>query len=172
MERKNAVTMTGIPLTLMGNEIKTGQHAPGVIVLDADLSEKNLGNFKNKIKLIASVPSLDTPVCDLQIKRFNDEAVSMSKDIQIIFISMDLPFAQKRFCQAYNIKNVKVFSDHRDASFGTNYGVLIKELRLLSRAVFIVDKNDAVRYVQYVKEMSLPPDYDDVLKALKNIIVE
>ncbi|MBU1894991.1 MAG: thiol peroxidase, partial [Candidatus Omnitrophica bacterium] len=169
MERKNVATINGDSLTLVGEEIKIGQYAPRFIVRDANLSEKGLENFKDKIKLIASVPSLDTPVCDLQIKRFNDEAVSMSKDIQIIFISMDLPFAQKRFCQTYNIKNVKVFSDHKDANFGINYGVLIKELRLLSRAVFIIDMNDVVRYSQYVKEVSLPPDYADVLKALKTI---
>ena len=133
MERKNVVTAKGDPLTLLGEEIKTGQDAPDFKVLDADLKEAGLDNYKYKIKFIASVPSLDTPVCDLQIKRFNDEAANISKDISIIFISMDLPFAQKRFCQEYSIKKVKTYSDHRDADFGLKYGVLIKELRLLEK---------------------------------------
>ena len=169
MERKNAVTVKGGAVTLMGDEVKTGQAAPDFKVLDADLKEFGLAAFKNKIKLIASVPSLDTPVCDLQIKRFNDEAAKVSKDVVIIFISMDLPFAQKRFCEAYNIKKVKTFSDHRDASFGVNYGVLIKELRLLARAIFIIDRVDKVRYAEYVKELTNQPDFDRVLSALKSI---
>jgi thiol peroxidase len=120
--------------------------------------------------LIAAVPSLDTPVCDTEIKRFNDEAAKISKDVVIIFVSTDLPFAQKRFCGEFNIKKVKTLSDHREASFGVDYGVLIKELRLLARAIFIVDKDDVVRYVQLVKELSSPPDYDAALAALKEVI--
>ena len=169
MERNNAVTFKGNPITLIGEEIKIGQNAPDFKALTLDLKETHLESFKGKVKLIASVPSLDTPVCDLQIKRFNDEATKISKDVVIIFISMDLPFAQKRFCQAYNIKKVKTLSDHKDGSFGLNYGVLIKELRLLSRAIFIVDKNGKVVYVEYVKELGSPPDYEAALKALKNI---
>lgn len=170
MIRKNAITLEGKPLTLEGEEIKIGQKAPDFLVLDSNLKENNLENLKDKTKLIASVPSLDTPVCDLQIKRFNDEATRSSKDVSIIFVSMDLPFAQKRFCQVYNIKDVKTFSDHRDASFGVNYGVLIKELRLLARAVFIVDKKGIVRYVEYVKEISSHPDYNAALNALKTVV--
>ena len=170
IERKNVVTFKGNPVTLLGEEIKVGQKAPNFKILTSDLSEVSLGNFKGKIKLIASVPSLDTPICDLQIKRFNDEAAKISKDVVIIFISMDLPFAQKRFCDAYNIKKVKTFSDHKDGNFGLNYGVLIKELRLLSRAIFIIDKDGTVRYVEYVKEVGSQPDYEGALNALKKVV--
>jgi thiol peroxidase len=169
MERKDAVTAEGNPITLMGEEIKVGQDAPDFKVLDSSLNEKTLGDFKNKVKLVASVPSLDTPICDLQIKRFNDEATNVSKDIAILFISMDLPFAQKRFCQEYSIKKVKTFSDHRDSDFGVKYGALIKELRLLARAIFIIDKDDKVRYVEYVKDITNHPDYDGAIKVLKEI---
>lgn len=167
MERKGAVTFKGNPLTLEGPDIKPGQKAPDFRALSQGLELKGLADFKGKIKLIASVPSLDTPVCDSEIKRFNDEAAKVSKNVVIIFISMDLPFAQKRFCQEFDINNVKTFSDHREASFGINYGVLIKELRLLARAVFIIGKDETVKYVQIVKELSSPPDYDAALKMLK-----
>ncbi len=170
MERKNAVTMKGNPLTLTGDEIKVGQKAQDFRVLNTNMEEVLLSSFKNKIKLIASVPSLDTPVCDLEIKRFNDEASKLSKDLVIIFISMDLPFAQKRFCQANDIKIVKTLSDHRDADFGQKFGVLIKELRLLARAIFILDKNDIIKYMQVVPELSSHPDYDAALAGLKTII--
>jgi thiol peroxidase len=170
MERSGIVTIEGNPLTLIGEEVKAGQAAPAFTVLDADLKEVSLGDFKDKTKLIASVPSLDTPICDLQIKRFNDEATKLSKDIVVLFISMDLPFAQKRFCQAYDIKKVKTLSDHRDASFGAGYGVLIKELRLLSRAIFILDKGNKVTYTEYVKEVASHPDYDKALEALQAAI--
>ena len=170
MERTNVVTLKGNPLILMGDEVKAGQKAPDFKALTHDLAEKTLGDFKGKIKLIASVPSLDTPVCDLQIKRFNDEASSISKDVVIIFISMDLPFAQKRFCQEFNINKIKTLSDHRDADFGVKYGVLIKELRLLARAIFLIDKDDTVRYVEYVKEIGVPPNYEAALQAIKSIV--
>jgi len=170
VERKNVVTVKGSPVTLAGEDIKTGQKAQDFKALNTALEEVRLSSFKNKIKLIASVPSLDTPVCDLEIKRFNDEASKLSKDLVIIFISMDLPFAQKRFCQANDIKIVKTLSDHRDADFSQKFGVLIKELRLLARAVFILDKDDVIRYIQIVPELSSPPDYDAALLALKNII--
>lgn len=167
MERNNVATFKGNPITLMGEEVKIGQDAPDFKVLTSDLKEIDLSAFKDKIKLIASVPSLDTPICDLQIKRFNDEASQISKDIIIIFISVDLPFAQKRFCQAYEIKKVKTLSDHRDGSFGLSYGVLIKELRLLSRAIFIIDKGNKVIYVEYVKELGSHPNYEAALETLK-----
>ena len=170
MERKGIVTIKGNPITLIGDEVKVGQKALDFKVLDHDLKEKTLGDFKGKIKLIASVPSLDTPVCDSEIKRFNDEATKLSKDLVIIFISMDLPFAQKRFCDEFEINKIKTFSDHRDASFGENYGVLIKELRLLARAIFLIDKNDNVTYTEYVKEVATPPDYDAALNAIKKLV--
>lgn len=170
MERKDAVTLKKNPVTLIGDEVKLGQKAGEFKVLDESLKERSLGEFKGKIKLIASVPSLDTPVCDSEIKRFNDEMTKLSKDIVVIFISMDLPFAQKRFCQEFEINKIKVFSDYRDADFGLKYGVLIKELRLLARAIFLLDKEDNVHYVEYVKEISTPPDYEAALKAVKSLV--
>ena len=170
MERKNLITLKGNPVTLIGEEVKVGQKANNFKVLGQDLTEKTLADFKGKIKLIASVPSLDTPVCDMEIKRFNDEMAKLSKDVAIIFISMDLPFAQKRFCQEFEINKINTLSDHRDADFGVKYGVLIKELRLLARAIFLVDKNDIVSYVEYVKEISTPPNYEGALEAVKKVL--
>jgi thiol peroxidase len=170
MERQGVVTLKGSPITLVGDEVKAGQKAKDFILLDNDLKEKTLADFKGKIKLIATVPSLDTPVCDLEIKRFNEEASKLSKDLVIIFISMDLPFAQKRFCQEFEINKVRTLSDHRSASFGTNYGVLIKELRLLARAIFLIDKDDNVRYAEYVKEVGMHPNYDAALNAIKSLL--
>lgn len=170
MERKGVVTFKGGPLTLVGDEVRAGQKAGDFKALDLNLAEKSLADFNGKIKLIASVPSLDTPVCDMEIKRFNDEASKLSKDLVIIFISMDLPFAQKRFCQEFDINKIKTLSDHRDADFGVKFGVLIKELRLLARAIFILDKDDVVNYVEYVKELGNPPNYNAALKALMEII--
>jgi thioredoxin-dependent peroxiredoxin len=160
----------GNPLTLMGEAVSPGQQAPEFKALANDLTEKSLSDFKGKIKLIASVPSIDTPVCDLQIKRFNEEATGMSKDIIVLFVSMDLPFAQKRFCQSFDIKKVKTLSDHKDASFAMAYGVFIKQLRLLSRAIFIIDKADIVRYVEYVGEMTSQPDYASAIAELKKLV--
>jgi thiol peroxidase len=172
MERKNAVTLHDRPLTLEGEELKVNEKAPIFNVLDTDLKDCGIADFKNSINVIACVPSLDTPVCDLEIKRFNKEATQLSEDVVVMFISMDLPFAQKRFCLANDIKRVKTFSDHRTADFGLKYGVLIKELRLLSRAVFVIDHSGILRYIEYVKEMSSHPNYDEVLLALKKIIAE
>jgi thiol peroxidase len=164
------VTMKGEKLTLLGDDIKTGAKAPGFEVIANDLKDVSLDDYKGKVKVIASVPSLDTPVCDLEIKRFNDEAAKLAKDLVIMFISMDLPFAQKRFCGDNNIKKVKTFSDHRDADFGAKFGVLVKELRLLSRAVFVIDRDDNVIYTEYVPELTKHPDYDAALGAIKKAI--
>ncbi len=169
-ERTGVSTMKGKPIVLLGHEVKVGQKAPDFVVQANDMSDARLSDFSGKIKLIASVPSLDTKVCDLEIRHFNQEASSLSPDIKILFISMDLPFAQKRFCSAADIKNVKAFSDHRTADLGINYGVLIKDMRLLSRAIFIIDKNDTVRYVQYVHEQGTQPDYEAALKILKSLL--
>ncbi|MDD3088128.1 MAG: thiol peroxidase [Candidatus Omnitrophica bacterium] len=170
MERKDAVTLKNNAVTLIGEEVKIGQKALDFKVLDNNLGERSLSEFKGKIKLVASVPSLDTPVCDTEIKRFNDEMSILSKDIVVIFISMDLPFAQKRFCQEFEISKIKTFSDHKDADFGEKYGVLIKELRLLARAIFLLDKENVVRYVEYVKEISNPPNYEAALKAVESLV--
>lgn len=168
-ERKGLVTFKGNPLTLVGNLISVGDKAPAFTALANDLTEVALSSFAGKIKLISVVPSLDTPVCELQTKRFNEEATKLSPEIVLLTISMDLPFAQRRFCDSFHIERVQVLSDHRDASFGLAYGVLIKELRLLARSIFIIDKQDTVRYIELVKEVASHPDYDKALAALKQI---
>lgn len=165
-ERKNAVTLKGNPFTLIGPEIKVGQKAPEFSVLAGDLTAVTLASSKGKTRLIISVPSLDTPVCDAETKKFNEEAGKIP-GIELLCISVDLPFAQKRFCTASSVQCVKTLSDHRDVSFGKAYGTLIKELRLLSRAVFVIDANDTVQYVEYVKEVGQHPNYDAALAALK-----
>ena len=166
-ERKGVVTFKGNPLTLLGSEVKVGSKAPDFQLLAGDLSAVNLQNFKGKTKLISVVPSLDTPVCDQQTRRFNEEAARMPGDIAVLTVSMDLPFAQNRFCSTAGINKIKVLSDHRDGSFGENYGVLIKELRLLTRSIFILSPDDKVQYVEYVKEVTNHPNYEAALGALK-----
>lgn len=168
-EQKGIVTMKGNPLTLTGNEVKIGQKTPEFTVLAGDLSPVGLDKFKDKKCVILSIPSLDTSVCSTETKKFNEKAVGLGKDVVVLAISMDLPFAQKRWCVAEGINNVHTFSDHRDASFGTAFGVLIKELRLLARAVFIVDKDHVIRYIQIVKEIASEPDYEAALDALKKL---
>ncbi len=170
MERKGVITFKGGPLTLAGTEIKTGDKAPDFRVLDSDLNEAGLKDFEGKIKIISVTPSLDTPVCDFQARTFNAEAANLPSDILILNISMDLPFAISRFCANAGIDKVKAFSDHREASFGNAYGVLIKELRLLARAVFILDSKDVVRYIEIVPEVTNQPDYEKMLGELKKIV--
>jgi thiol peroxidase len=166
-ERKNVTAFKGNPLTVIGNEVKVGQKAPDFSVLAGDLSPVTLASSKGKTRLIVAVPSLDTPVCDAETRRFNEEAAKMS-GVEVIVVSMDLPFAQGRFCQTAGIKNVKTVSDHRDASFGKAYGALIKELRLLARSIFVVDASDKVTYVEYVPEVTSHPNYEAALNALKS----
>lgn len=168
-ERQGAVTFKGSPLTLIGPELKVGSPAPDFQVVTLDLSPASLATFKDKTLLISVVPSLDTPVCDAQTRRFNEEAATLS-GVEILTISMDLPFAQKRWCGAAGIDRVRVLSDHRDASFGASYGVLIKELRLLSRAVFVVDGKGTIRYIEYVPEITSHPNYDAALAALHRLV--
>jgi thiol peroxidase len=168
-ERTNLIKVGGDPMTLIGNEVKVGDKAPDFTVLDEELKPVKLSSFKGKTVVVSSVASLDTSTCDTETRRFNQEAASLGDDVQIMTISMDLPFAQKRWCGAAGIDKVKVVSDYRDADFGQAYGVLIKELRLLARTVFVVDKEGVVRYVQYVEETSEEPDYDDVLNAISKI---
>jgi len=169
-ERTGIITMKGNPLTLLGNEVKVGDVAPDFEVLSNDLSPVTLSSFRGKVCIVSSVPSLDTPVCDTETRRFNEEAGRLSSDVAVLTISMDLPFAQKRWCGAAGVTRVQTLSDHRDASFGTSYGVLIKELRLLARAVFVVDRNGIVQYVQLVKEITQEPDYDAVLTAVSKLV--
>jgi len=168
-ERKGLVTFMGNPLTLIGNEVKVGETAPEFVVLDNNLSPVKLSSFRGKVCILSSVPSLDTPVCDTETRKFNEEAGRLGKDITILTISMDLPFAQKRWCAAAGVDHVQTLSDHREASFGNSFGVLIKELRLLARAVFLVDRKGVIQYVQLVKEVSKEPDYEAVFNALKKL---
>jgi len=166
IERKNATTLKGNSFTLIGPEIKVGQKAPEFSALAGDLSAVTLASSKGKTRLLISVPSLDTPTCDAETRRFNEEAAKFSS-VETLVISVDLPFAQGRFCQTAGLKNVKCLSDHRDTSFGKAYGTLIKELRLLSRAIFIIGADDKVQYVEYVKDVAAHPNYESALSVLK-----
>ena len=168
-ERTGLVTLKGNPATLVGNEVKVGDAAPYFLAVDNDLAEVRFSSFRGKVCILCSVPSLDTKVCDVETRRFNEEAASLGPDVAILTISMDLPFAQKRWCGAAGVDRVRTLSDHRDAAFGTAYGVLMKEVRLLARAVFVVDRDGRVRYVQLVKEVSHEPDYDEVLNAVREL---
>lgn len=165
LERTGAITMKGNPLTLLGSEIKVGVMAPDVTLVANDLSEVKLSSFKGKKLIISAVPSLDTPVCDLETKRFNQEAAKLG-DVVVLTISKDLPFAQKRWCGAAGATAVKTLSDYR-SNFGETYGVLIKGLNLLARAIFVVDESGKVTYTQLVKEVASEPNYEEVLKAVK-----
>lgn len=169
MERKGMVTLFGNPLTLTGNALKVGDKAPEFTVVDKDLKEVKLADFAGKAKIISVTPSLDTPVCDLQARRFNEEAQALAGSVAVLNVSMDLPFAIARFCGAAGIDAVITLSDHREASFGTGYGVLIKELRLLARAIFVIDESDTIRYLEIVPEISNQPDYDQALAEVKKL---
>jgi len=168
-EQTSIVTMKGKPVTLVGRVVKVGQKAPDFEVVANDMSVVKFSSFAGKICIIASVPSLDTSVCDMETRRFNEEAGKLGNDVVVLTISMDLPFAQKRWCGSAGVKNVQTLSDYRYASFGNSYGVLIKDLRLLARAVFVVDKTGIVRYVQIVPEIATEPNYDAVLRAVKEL---
>jgi thiol peroxidase len=167
--RKAAVTVDGHPCTLIGPELKIGDKAPDFHLLANDFSEVTLASSQGKVRLLLSVGSLDTGICDAEIKRFNEEAVNLHGDVVIYCISCDLPFAQARWCGTSDIDKVQTLSDHRETSFGIAYGTLVKESRLLSRAVFIVDADDRIRYVQYVPEVAQHPDYVEALTALQQI---
>jgi len=166
---KGLITMKGKALTLTGNEVEVGEPAPDAELLANDLSSVKLSAFRGKVCIISSVPSLDTSVCSLQTRRFNEQARRLGDNVVILTVSMDLPFAQKRWCQAEGVENLQTLSDHRNASFGKIYGVLIKELHLLARAVFVVGKDGIVRYKQIVKELSDEPDYKAVMEAVREL---
>jgi thiol peroxidase len=170
MERKGVVTFRGNPLTLLGNVSKIGDKAPSFTALDKDLAPVSLSDFVGKIKIISVTPSLDTPVCNLQATMFNKSASDLSPDIALINVSMDLPFAIARFCSSEGIDKLRTLSDHRDASFGLAYGVLVKELRLLARSVFVIDKTDTIRYIEIVPEMTNEPNYDKALSEAKTLV--
>jgi thioredoxin-dependent peroxiredoxin len=167
-EREGATTLQGNPMTVLGPELKPGDKAPDFDVVDAKLQPFNLSKTSRAVRIFSVVPSLDTPVCDAQTKRFNEAAASLP-DVEIYTVSMDLPFAQSRWCGAFGIDKVKMLSDHRSGSFGMNYGTLIKDLRIHSRAIFIVDKEGKLSHVEYVKEVADHPDYDSALAKAKEL---
>jgi thioredoxin-dependent peroxiredoxin len=170
LERPNLITMKGQPLTLLGQEVKIGAPAPDFVAVANDLSDFRFSTLKGQVCIISSVPSLDTPVCDFETRRFNEEATGLGPAVKILTISMDLPFAQKRWCGAAGVENLTTYSDHRDAAFGLAYGVLIKGLRLLARAVFVVDKGGLVQHAQLVPELTSEPDYEAVLQAVRGLV--
>ena len=169
-KRTGIVTFMGNPLTLVGPEVKKGDKAPDFTLLDNDLNPVALKDFVGKVVIISAVPSLDTPVCDMETRRFNQEASSLGDEVVILTVSMDLPFAQKRWCGNAGVDRVQTLSDHKDASFGTGYGVLIEELRLLARCVFVVDREGVVAGVHLVNEVTDEPDYDAVLEMAKDAL--
>lgn len=169
-EKSGIITFMGNPLTLLGPALKIADKAPDFRVVDTELKPVTLADFKGKIKLISAVPSLDTPVCDTETRRFNMEAAHLPANVVTLTISMDLPFAQKRWCGAAGIDKIITLSDYQERSFAGAYGILIKELKLLARCIFVVDSGDTVRYIQLVKEVTREPDYAAVLAAVRCLL--
>jgi len=169
-ERKGIVTLKGNSVTLVGREVSVGDTAPDFVAVDNDMSEVHFADLKSDVTVIASVPSLDTEVCDRETRKFNVEAAALGEKVRILAISMDLPFAQKRWCAAAGVQAVRTLSDYRFLSFGASYGVLIKEIRLLARAVFVVDADGTIRYVQIVPEITREPNYKQILAAVKQMV--
>jgi thiol peroxidase len=170
IENTGLVTMGGNPVTLLGNLVKEGDVAPNFVVQGNDMGNIKLSDYEGKIVIISVVPSLDTGVCDLQTKRFNSEASELGNDVVILTISMDLPFAQSRWCGAAGVENVVTLSDHRTAEFGQNYGVLVKGIRLLARSVFLIDRDGKIAYTERVEVASNEPDYGKVLTKARELI--
>src|SRR4051812_23326857 len=170
MSRHGAVTFKGKPMTLAGNPVVVGQQAPDFKMVDTTLSAVTLDSLKGKPTFISVVPSLDTPVCQIQTKKFNQELAALGDKINALTVSLDLPFAMKRFCGAEGVTNLKSASDYQDRSFGQNWGMLIEELKLLARGVFVLDANGKVLYAEQVKEVAEEPNYDAALKALKSAL--
>jgi len=168
VERKGVVTLRGNPMTLIGAELKAGEKAPDFKLLSNDMKPVTLADTGGKVRIIASVPSLDTPVCDAETRRFNEEAAKLA-GVEILTVSMDLPFAQARWCGAAGVKSVRTLSDYRERSFGPAYGVLIQELQLDARAVFVLDKENTIRYVEYVKEIAEQPNFEAALEAARKL---
>lgn len=169
MERVGAVNMKGKPATLVGPELKVGDKAPDFACVNTKMEKIGLAETTGRVRIFSVVPSLDTPVCDMQTKRFNDE-MAKTPEIDIYSISVDLPFAERRYCDTYGIDDIKMLSDHRDVSFGTAYGALLKDLRILARSIFVLDRDDTVRYVEYVPEVTDHPNYDAALEAAKKLL--
>ena len=170
LERKDLVTFKGNPVTLLGNEVKVGDKAPDFTALKTDLSELKLSDYKGKVVILTAFPSIDTSVCALQAKRFNEEAGKLKDDVSIITISVDLPFALGRFCAAEGIENEVTVSDHKELDFGYKYGFVIKELRLLERGIVVIDKEGIIKYAEYCTEVTEHPHYDKAIEIVKTLI--
>ncbi|CAD7289777.1 Thiol peroxidase [Campylobacter majalis] len=168
-KRTGEVTFQGGPLTILGDKIKVGDKAPDFTILANDLSPIKLSDYAGKVVVIAVFPSVDTPVCAMQLAKFNHEASSFSKDVQLLSVSVDLPFAIGRFCADKGIENAKTGSDHKDLDFGLKYGFVIEELRLLARGTIIVDKDGKIAYAEYVSEVTSEPDYAKALDVVKSL---
>jgi thioredoxin-dependent peroxiredoxin len=168
VERTGVATFRGRPVTLLGTEVRQGDAAPDFTVLASDMSPVTLASFAGTVRVIAAVPSLDTGVCDQQTRRFNEEAAKMD-GVNVLTVSADLPFAQARWCGAAGVDRVHTLSDHRDLSFGLAYGVAVKELRLLARAVFVVDAEGTVLHAEYVPEVGQHPDYEAAIAAANGV---
>ncbi len=169
-ERTGIITFKGNPMTLLGPGLKVGEQAPAFSVVDISLTPVTLSTYTGKIKVISAVPSLDTPICDMETRRFNQEAASLPEKVVVLTVSLDLPFAQKRWCGAAGIDRVTTLSDYQERSFALSYGVLIKELKLLSRSLFVIDENDKIRFIHHVPEVTTEPDYAAVLTAVKELL--
>lgn len=163
-------TLKGNPITLVGTQVKVGDKAPDFTVNKNLLETASLADYAGKVKLISVVPSLDTGVCDAQTRRFNEEAAKLGDNVVVLTISVDLPFAQSRWCGAAGIDKVVTLSDYKAHSFGKSYGVLIDELRLLMRSIFVIDANDTIQYVEYLSEMTDHPNYDAAIEAVKKLV--
>lgn len=161
----NTITMHGNPLHLEGTVPAIGSKAPDFTLFANDLSPRSLKDFAGKVLVLVAVPSLDTGVCDMEVRRFNQEVAALSPDVAILAVSCDLPFAQSRWCGAANVKAVQTLSDYKEAQFGKDYGILIQELRLLGRAIFVIDRKGLIAYSEIVKEIGHEPDYTAALKA-------
>ena len=169
-KRTGVVTFAGNPIGLLGKEVKVGDKAPAFTLLDNGLGEKTLADYAGKVKVISVVPSLDTGVCDAQTRWFNQNVSKLGENVVVLTVSVDLPFAQKRWCGAAGIDQVETLSDHRDLSFGENYGFILEGLRLLSRGIVVIDKDDVVRYVEYVPEVTSAVNFDAAEAATKALV--
>lgn len=169
-KRTGVVTFAGNPIALLGKEVKVGDKAPAFTLLDNGLGEKTLADYAGKVKVISVVPSLDTGVCDAQTRWFNQNVSKLGENVVVLTVSVDLPFAQKRWCGAAGIDQVETLSDHRDLSFGENYGFILEGLRLLSRGIVVIDKDDVVCYVEYVPEVTSAVNFDAAEAATKALV--
>ncbi len=169
-ERTGVATLKGNPITLIGPALNIGDQAPNFTVNKSLVDEATLDSFAGKIKLVSVVPSLDTGVCDLQTKRFNEEAANLGENVVVLTVSVDLPFAQSRWCGVAGVERVVTLSDYKNLSFGHAYGVLIKEFHLLMRSIFVIDQDNTIRYVEYLQEMTEHPNYDAAIAAVKELV--